>query len=99
MIELDILGLIFPIASALTLDLDLMVYDSAGNLVGYSGSFDNSYEIAEFPARGGETYTIKIRRWSGTDDVWYGVAWNTVTTPLVNVGDLSGIRHLTVSRD
>jgi hypothetical protein len=21
--------------------------------------------------------SIKIRRWSGTDDVWYGVAWNT----------------------
>jgi hypothetical protein len=94
-IEWGILGLILPIASVLTLDLDLMVYDSAGNLVGYSGSFDNSYEIAEFPARGGETYTIKIRRWSGTDDVWYGVAWNTITTPLVNVGDLSGI----LSRD
>jgi hypothetical protein len=26
------------------------------------GSFDNSYEIAQFPAGGGETYTIIIRR-------------------------------------
>ena len=73
------------------LDLDLMIYDSAGALVGYSGSWDNSYEIAEFRARPGETYTIKIRRWSGSDDVWYGIAWNTIFTPLIDVGDLAGI--------
>lgn len=90
-IEWNVFGLTLPIASVLTLDLDLKVYDSAGNLVGYSGSYDNSYEIAEFPAIPGETYTIKIRRWSGTDDVWYGVAWNTRTTRLVDVGDLAGI--------
>jgi hypothetical protein len=84
-----------PTSSVLTLDLDLKVYDSGGRLVGYSGSYDNSYEIAEFTARAGETYTIKIRRRSGTDDVWYGVAWNTVTTPLVNVGDLAGLTATT----
>jgi hypothetical protein len=28
--------------------------------------------------RAGETYTIRIRRWSGTDPTWYGIAW-TVT--------------------
>jgi hypothetical protein len=54
------------------------VFDSHGNQVGYSGSWDNSYEIAEFEGKPGETYTIKIRRWSGSDDVWYGIAW-TVT--------------------
>jgi hypothetical protein len=80
-----------PLVSVLKLDLDLKVYDSAGNLAGYSGSFDNSYEIAEFRATPGETYTIKIRRWSGDDDVWYGVAWNTWTTPLINVNDLPGL--------
>ena len=90
-IEWSFLGLTLPIASVLTLDLDLMVYDSGGNLVGYSGSWDNSYEIAEFRATPGETYTIKIRRWSGTDDVWYGIAWNTVSTPLIVLGDLAGI--------
>ncbi|HKA63020.1 MAG TPA: S8 family serine peptidase [Methylomirabilota bacterium] len=90
-LEWSFLGLTIPIASVLTLDLDLMVYDSGGNLVGYSGSWDNSYEIAEFRATPGETYTIKIRRWSGTDDVWYGVAWNTVATPLIVLGDLAGI--------
>lgn len=67
----------------LELDLDLKIYDSAGNLVGYSGSWDNSYEIAEFDARRGETYTIKIRRWSGTADVWYGIAWTVQGTPLI----------------
>ena len=90
-IEWKFLGLTLPIASVLTLDLDLKVYDSAGTLVGYSGSYDNSYEIAEFPGRAGETYTIKIRRWSGTDDVWYGLAWNTWSTPLIDLGDLVGI--------
>jgi Subtilase family len=67
----------------LKLDLDLHVYDSRGNQVGYSGSWDNSYEIAEFAAVRGETYTIKIRRWSGTDDVWYGIAWTVQGTPFI----------------
>lgn len=89
-IEFSWLGATFPIASVLTLDLDLKVYDSAGKLVGYSGSWDNSYEIAEFRAIPGENYTIKIRRWSGTDDVWYGISWNTTTTPLIPVRDLAG---------
>jgi hypothetical protein len=71
-------GINLPIASTLTVDLDLQIFDSRGNQVGYSGSWDNSYEIAEFDGNPGETYTIKIRRWSGSDSVWYGIAW-TVT--------------------
>ena len=67
------------------MDLDLQIFDSRGNQVGYSGSWDNSYEIAEFEGQPGETYTIKIRRWSGTDSVWYGVAW-TVTGGLFWAG-------------
>ena len=78
----DILWLQFAF-DQLKLDLDLKVYDSRGNLVGYSGSWDNSYEIAEFAATPGETYTIKIRRWSGTDDVWYGIAWTVQGTPFI----------------
>lgn len=68
------LGL-FPLSSRLTVDLDLIVRDSRGNQVASSASWDNSYEVAEFDARRGETYDIIIRRWSGTDSVWYGVAW------------------------
>ena len=33
--------------------------------------------------RSGETYEIRIRRWSGTDDVWYGVAWTVTGFQLV----------------
>lgn len=64
-----------PLSSHLTVDLDLIVRDSRGNQVASSASWDNSYEIAEFTARPGETYDIIIRRWSGTDSVWYGLAW------------------------
>ena len=58
------------------MDLDLEVRDSAGHLVASSASWNNSYEIAEFDAQRGETYKIKFRRFSGSDNVWYGVAWN-----------------------
>lgn len=72
---LSFLGITLPIASTLTVDLDLHVRDSTGATVASSASWDNSYEIAEFAARRGETYEIRIRRWSGTDNVWFGVAW------------------------
>jgi hypothetical protein len=65
-------------ASTLTVDLDLLVRDSRGVQVASAASWDNSYEVVEFSASPGETYEIVIRRWSGTDSVWFGVAW-TVT--------------------
>jgi hypothetical protein len=49
----SILGLFY--LSDLTVDLDLKVFDSTGKQVGYSGSWDNSYEIAEFVAQPGQT--------------------------------------------
>ena len=67
-----------PTASTLTVDLDLIVHDSSGVQVAVAASYDNNYEVVEFAARQGETYDILIRRWSGTDSVWYGIAW-TVT--------------------
>ena len=76
-----------PLSSTLDLDFDLKIYDSAGTQVGYAGSWDNSYEIAEFTGKPGETYDIRIRRWSGTNDTWYGIAW-TVTGGLFKVIDL-----------
>ena len=63
-------------ASTLTVDFDLIVRDSRGTQVAVAASWDNSYEVAEFAAQPGETYEIVIRRWSGTDSVWYGIAWN-----------------------
>jgi hypothetical protein len=75
-------GTPIPISSTLAVDFDLMIYNSRGALVGYSGSYDNSYEIAEFEGMPGETYDIRIRRWSGSDDTWFGIAW-TVTGGLL----------------
>jgi hypothetical protein len=49
----SILGLFY--LSDLTVDLDLKVFDSTGKQVGSSGSWDNSYEIAEFVAQPGQT--------------------------------------------
>jgi hypothetical protein len=74
------LGVLYT--SNLTVDLDLKILDENGIQVGYSGSWDNSYEIAEFVGQPGKTYTIKIRRWSGADSTWYGIAW-TVTGGLL----------------
>jgi Subtilase family len=79
-----------PLSSRLTVDLDLLVFDSAGNQVASSASWDNSYEVVEFAAQRGETYDIVIRRWSGTDSVWYGVAWNV--TGLNIFGELEDLR-------
>jgi hypothetical protein len=81
-ITLPFVGTI-PLSSQLTVDLDLLVYDSRGNLVAHSSSWDNSYEVVEFAANRNTTYEIVIRRWSGTDDVWYGLAWNTTGVSLV----------------
>jgi len=86
----SIFGNEIPLGSQLTVDLDLKIFNGSGNQVGYSGSWDNSYEIAEFDANPGETYEIRIRRWSGTDWTWYGLAW-TVTGSLL---DLIRLRRL-----
>ena len=83
----SIFGITIPLSSQLTLDLDLKIFDRNGVQVGYSGSWDNSYEVAEFDAIPGETYDIKIRRWSGTDWSWYGLAW-TVTGSLLDLGTI-----------
>lgn len=88
--EFSLFGITIPIASRLEQDLDLKVYDANGSLVAQSQSWDNSYEIAEFDARRGEEYTIRIRRYSGTGWTWYGLAW-TVTggiRDLINLGDV-----------
>jgi hypothetical protein len=64
--------------SVLTDDFDILVHDSANNLIGSSESIDNSYEIAEFDGKPGKTYKIRVKRTSGTDWTWYGIAWTVV---------------------
>jgi hypothetical protein len=77
-------------ASTLTVDLDLLVRDSRGTQVAAAASWDNSYEVVEFAAHAGETYEIVIRRWSGNDSVWYGVAWTVTGLPLLSTVDIFG---------
>ena len=73
-----------PLSSNLSVDLDLLVFDSNGGLVAHSSSWDNSYEVVEFAANHGTTYDIVIRRWSGTDDTWFGLAWNVTGVRLLH---------------
>jgi hypothetical protein len=65
--------------SVLQLDLDIRVYDSSGNQVAHSLSWDNSYEIVDFLGKAGKTYTIKIHRWPSSSTAgawtWFGIAW------------------------
>jgi hypothetical protein len=72
-------------ASELGMDLDIRVYDSGGSQVAYSLSWDNSYEVVDFDAEAGETYTVKIHRWSSRPGAWtwFGVAWNVQSRPLL----------------
>ena len=87
--EFNLFGIQFPLSSNLTLDLDLEVYDSGGSLIAGSWSWDNSYEVAEWTAAPGRTYTIRPRRWSGSDASWFGVAWTVVPVfrrPVVDPG-------------
>lgn len=72
-------------ASTLTCDFDLIVRDSRGSQVASAASWDNSYEVVDFAATAGETYDIVIRRWSGTDSVWYGCAWTVTGFSLLDV--------------
>ena len=59
-------------------DLDIRIFDSKGNQVASSLSYDNSYEIADFTGKVGETYTIKIHGWKFPNkNTWYSIAWNT----------------------
>ena len=82
-------------ASTLTVDFDLLVRDSHGVQVASAASWDNSYEVVEFAATRGETYEIVIRRWSGTDSVWYGIAWTVTGFEFLDPFDPSVVIRLT----
>ncbi len=63
------------LGSFLTMDLDLRIYKGS-QLVAHSSSWDNSYEIAEYDAKPGDVLTVKIKRYSGNDWTYFGLAWN-----------------------
>jgi subtilisin family serine protease len=65
--------------SKLTVDLDLYIYQAGSSVLqAQSSTFDNSFEIIEFDAQPGRTYEIAIKRFSGTDWAWFGIAWTVV---------------------
>jgi hypothetical protein len=57
-------------------DYDLYIYDEQGAMVGWSASWDNSYEIAEFNGIPGKTYTVRVTKASGDEASYYGIAWD-----------------------
>ncbi len=57
-----------PASDPLQSDLDLYILDPNGNTVGFSTSYDNSYEIVEFTATTTGTFKARVRayRFDGT---------------------------------
>ncbi len=65
-------------SSVLDLDLDLLLYNSAGALVAWSQSNDNSYEFIEYKPTSSGNHTIKLMA-SGSIpsnlSTYYSIAW------------------------
>lgn len=66
--------------SALGMDLDVRVYDAFGTQVARSSSWDNSYEVVDFVPKAGQTYTVKVNRFSTKPGAWtwYGIAFTAI---------------------
>jgi hypothetical protein len=63
-------------ASRPSADLDMTVFDPFGNPVTGSGSFDNTYEIAEFTAPVTGVYTVRVIKYRcDLTPKWLGWAW------------------------
>ena len=62
-------------SSRLEVDLDLHLFEGS-RLVAWSSSFDNSYEVIDHTLIPGRSYELRVRRWSGTDWTWFGLAWD-----------------------
>lgn len=63
-------------ADALDADLDLLIYDAAGNLVCDSTTYDSSWEACDFQATPFANYTLKIKKYGTvTSSTYLGVAW------------------------
>ena len=58
-------------------DLDLVLVDnSSGQVVETSASWDNSWEAIDWPVTVGQSYTLRIRKFSNWQNQTYaGIAW------------------------
>lgn len=60
-----------PLNDLLQSDLDLHIVDPAGNIVGFSSSYDNSYEIVEFKAQTTGTFKARVVKYKFFDPYEY----------------------------
>lgn len=65
-------------------DLELQVIDPSSNVVAYSKSWDNTYEIVEFTPPSTGTYTLRVVRGRcDSSPGWIGWAWHSPNKPPV----------------
>jgi hypothetical protein len=71
-------------------DYDLYIYDG-DDLVTWSASWDNNYEIAEFWGKAGKTYTIRIYRAPNDREALYprcyGLAWTVRSIDVLQLAE------------
>lgn len=82
-------GFLTAWATVTPADYDLYVYDG-NQLVSWSTSWDNSYEVVEFLGEPGKTYTLRIRKASGAAGSYYGIAWIVRQPFQLSLSDASG---------
>ena len=61
------------------MDFDLQVFDPSGTRIARSLSWDNGFEVVDFPPTTSGTYTFKINRYANRDssnNIRLGVAVN-----------------------
>jgi len=64
--------------NTLDADLDLYLYDTFGNLIKKSSSYDNSYEFIQIPIEANKTYLLKVKKYSNANQsTYFGLAWTT----------------------
>ncbi len=57
-------------------DIDLRIHNSAGTVVCNSMTYDSSWEMCEIPVTAGQTFTLRLRKWSQNANTTYlGIAW------------------------
>ena len=65
-------------------DYDLDIFNDQGDLVAWSASWDNTYEIAEFTGVPGALYTVRVVKDSGNETGYYGIAWTVRDNSLLS---------------
>ncbi|MBN1136291.1 MAG: S8 family serine peptidase [Anaerolineae bacterium] len=83
-----------PIRDELMTNYNLYVYDPSGDLVGYTASLDNNYELAEFVAEESGIYQIHVYRsdWGDMNEAGnnVGIAWVRDATHLPDLRNQDG---------